>query len=191
MKYLVFDIETRNTFEQVGSDRPEDLDLSILSIYDSETDKITSYEMEELEKAWPLFKKTDAIVGFNIEHFDIPILNKYYPEDLSVIKTIDLLVSVRDSIGRRIKLDNIAEMTLGENKSGNGLDAIKWWNEGKKDLIKEYCEKDVLITKNLFLYAMENKKLFFLDKNGKKIEASIDISQWKINEPPIATQSLF
>ena len=191
MKYLVFDIETRNTFEQVGSDKPEDLDLSVISIYDSRDGSMKTFELEELDNAWPLFKDIDFIVGFNSEHFDIPILNKYYPEDLFKIKSIDILKSVKDSFGRRIKLDNIAGATLGKNKIAHGLEAIKWWNEGRIDLIKKYCEEDVYITKDIFVYALENKKLLATDREGNKVEIKINTDDWKAEQKEIENQSLF
>jgi DEAD/DEAH box helicase domain-containing protein len=191
MKYLVFDIETRNTFEQVGSDRPEDLDLSVISIYDSRDNKMKTFELDDLGGAWPLFKDIDFIVGFNSDHFDIPILNKYCPDDLSKIKSIDILKSVKDSFGRRIKLDNIAENTLGKNKIAHGLEAIKWWNEGKIDLIRKYCEEDVYITRDIFLYALENKKLFAKDREGNKVEIKINTDNWKAEEKEVEIQSLF
>jgi DEAD/DEAH box helicase domain-containing protein len=191
MKYLVFDIETRNTFEQVGSDQPEDLDLSVISIYDSRDSSMKTFEMEDLEKAWPLFEGIDFIVGFNSDHFDIPILNKYCPDDLSKIKSIDILKSVKDSFGRRIKLDNIAETTLGKNKIAHGLEAIKWWNEGKIDLIRKYCEEDVYITKDIFLFALENKKLFAKDRDGNKVEIAINTRDWKADNKEPEVQKLF
>ena len=191
MKYLVFDIETRNTFEQVGSDLPSALDLSILSIFDSRYNSMKSFEMQELDKAWPLFEGIDFLVGFNSDHFDIPLLDKYYPGDLHKIKSVDLMKSVRETLGRRIKLDNIAGATLGKNKIANGLEAIKWWNEGKIDLIRKYCEEDVYITRDVFLYALNNKKVLANDREGRKIEIAINTDEWKADEKEPEIQSLF
>ena len=191
MKYLVFDIETRNTFEQVGSDLPSALDLSVLSIFDSRDDSMKSFEMHELEKAWPLFEGVDFLVGFNSDHFDIPLLDKYYPGDLHKIKSVDLMKSVKETLGRRIKLDNIAGATLGKNKIANGLEAIKWWNEGKIDLIRKYCEEDVYITRDVFLFALNNKKVFANDREGKKMEIAINTDDWKADEKEPEIQGLF
>jgi len=191
MKYLVFDIETRNTFEQVGSDLPSALDLSVLSIFDSRDNSMKSFEMDDLAKAWPLFEGIDFIVGFNSDHFDIPLLDKYYPGDLHKIKSVDLMKSVRETLGRRIKLDNIAGATLGKNKIANGLEAIKWWNEGKIDLIIKYCEEDVYITRDVFLFALNNKKVFATDREGQKIEIAINTDDWKADEKVPEIQSLF
>ena len=82
LKKLVFDIETKNTFQDTGSRKPESLDLSVIAIYDYDTDKYLSFSENELKNLWPYIDKSDTLVGFNSNHFDIPILNKYYQYDL-------------------------------------------------------------------------------------------------------------
>ncbi len=83
MRYLIFDLETQNTFHDVGSNDSVALDISVGSFYDSETDTYTTVTIDELSNIWPLIEKADALVGYNSNHFDIPLLNKYYPMHLS------------------------------------------------------------------------------------------------------------
>ncbi len=163
MRKIVFDIETKNTFQDVGKMDPTLLDLSLIGVYDSETNKYTSYLEGELNQLWPIVEKADILIGYNSDHFDIPILNKYYPGDLTRIKSLDLMKEVQNVLGRRLKLDHIAEGTLGINKSGHGLQAITWWKQGEIDKIKEYCLDDVKITKKLYEYALKNQKLKYKD----------------------------
>lgn len=190
MKYLVYDIETRNTFQDVGSNNPADLDISVVSIYNSETDEVTSYLQEDFKDMWPLFESTDAIVGYNTEHFDTPLLNKYYPGDLHQIKSIDLMVYIKNSLGRRPKLDDIAEATLGNKKIAHGLEAVKWWKEGKVDEIIKYCEEDVKITRDVFKFAMENGFVKLKDFQGKTMEIPLDTSEWNTKEDNSMTFSM-
>ena len=133
MRKIIFDCETANTFAEAGSSESADLDLSVVCIYDSETNQYSSYFQEELKELWPILEKADLLIGFNSDHFDIPLLNKYYSGDLSKLKSLDLLKEVKNSLGRRIKLDTIAEATLGINKSGHGLEAVTWWKQGEKE----------------------------------------------------------
>jgi DEAD/DEAH box helicase domain-containing protein len=178
MRKIVFDIETRNIFSDMGSNNPADLDISVVCIYDSKEDKYSSYTQEELPSLWPIIEKADLLIGYNSEHFDIPLLNKYYQGNLSKIKSVDLLKEIKNSLGRRLKLDSVAEATLGKNKSGNGLDAIVWWNKGEIEKIKQYCIEDVKITKELYDFALKNKYLSYRDgKEMKRIP--IDSSNWE------------
>jgi len=177
MKKIVFDIETSNIFQDVASTDPAALDLSVVCIYDYETEKYSSFTKETLSELWPIFEKADMIIGFNSDHFDIPILNKYYSGDLTKIKSLDLMKDIKKSLGRRIKLDTIAEATLGKNKSGHGLEAIVWWRNGEKQKVIDYCIEDVKITKEVYEYALKNKSLKYLDGKEAK-EIKIDTTEW-------------
>ena len=165
MRKIIFDCETSNVFTDVGSSDAADLDLSVVCIYDSETDKYSSYFKEELKNLWPIFEKADLLIGYNSDHFDIPLLNKYYAGDLSKIKSLDILKEIRNSLGRRLKLDTIAEATLGKNKSVHDLEAVTRRKQGKYDEVKKYCLEDVKITKEAYEYALKNGILKYKD-NG-------------------------
>ncbi len=178
MRKIVFDIETRNIFADVNSNDPKDLDISVVCIHDSKTDSYSSYLQEDLPKLWPILENADLLIGYNSEHFDLPLLNKYYAGDLSKIQHVDLLKEIRASIGRRVKLDQVAEGTLGLNKSSNGLQAVIWWKQGKIDEIIKYCIQDVRVTKELYEYARKNKSLKF--KEGQAVNnIKLDPTNWE------------
>ncbi|MEX0651874.1 MAG: ribonuclease H-like domain-containing protein [Candidatus Paceibacterota bacterium] len=178
MKKVVFDIETRNTFEDVGKADPAALDISVVCIYDYETDTYHSYTQEELPQLWSLLEKTDMLIGYNSNHFDIPLLNKYYHGDLTRIKSLDILKEIKESLGRRLRLDSVAEGTLGEKKSGHGLDAVRWWASGEIDKIIKYCLDDVRITKEVYDYALKHGALYYMDFSDKK-EIKLDTAHWE------------
>ncbi len=189
MRYVVFDLETQNTFQDVGSNNPADLDISVGCAYDSLTDTYTTVTIDELNKLWPIFEAADVLVGYNSNHFDIPLLNKYYPGDLTSVKSIDLLEDIKNSLGRRIRLDSVAQATIGAKKSANGLQAIRWWREGNVEDIKKYCKQDVKVTKGIFEYALLNQKVLFKD-GGKKREIPLNTSHWIPHKDHKMTNSL-
>ncbi len=189
MRKVVFDIETRNIFEDVGKADPTLLDISLVGVYEYETDAYTSYLVEDLPKLWPILEKADQLITFNGDHFDIPLLNKYYHGDLSKIKSLDILVEMRKALGRRVGLGNIAEATLGHGKSGNGLQAIEWWKKGDIESIRKYCLQDVKVTKEVYEYAMKHKKLKYKDGTDIK-DVIIDTSRWDAVNSEAMTFSL-
>ena len=140
----------------------------MVSIYQYETNTYTSYEEHELGQLWPLLETCSKIIGYNSEHFDIPILDKYYAGDLTAIRQLDLLKQIKESVGKRFKLDDVAKATLGIQKSADGLQAMKWFDEGKIDLIKEYCEQDVKVTKEVYDFGKANKQVFITTLTGEK-----------------------
>lgn len=178
MRKIVFDIETRNVFADVGKNDPTLLDISLVGVWDSLTDSYSSYLQEELGQLWPILERADMLIGFNSDHFDIPLLNKYYPGDLTKFKSLDILKEIHKTYGRRMKLDQIAEGTLGKKKSGNGLEAIKWWKEGDVEKIRKYCLDDVKITKEIYEYALQNNKIIF--KEGSKLyDVNLKTENWE------------
>ncbi len=189
MRYVVFDLETQNIFSDVGSSDPSALSISVVSAYDYGTDTYTTVSVDELADLWPVIEQADALVGYNSNHFDIPLLNKYYPGDLSHIKSIDLLESIKQSLGRRLRLDVIAQATVGAKKSGHGLDAVRWWREGKIDEIKKYCQQDVKVTKKVFDYALLHGHVLFKDGSRKR-EIPLDTSTWGEKNDSSMTHSL-
>jgi len=186
---IVFDIETTGQMNG-GSIDFTNQELTIVCIYDSHTGEYSSYLKEELPKLWGILERADILIGYNSDHFDIPILNKYYPGDLTHIKSLDLLKEVRAVLGRRLKMDNLAAATLGVGKIASGLDAVQWWKDGNIDKLREYCIDDVRVTKELYDYAKKNKSLKYKDFDGIR-EIKINTSQWDIVvDAPAITHTL-
>ncbi|MFA5211663.1 MAG: ribonuclease H-like domain-containing protein [Patescibacteria group bacterium] len=159
---IVFDIETMGDIKDF-----DNLKITVVSIYEYENDKYSSFEEHELGLLWPILEKSERIIGFNSEHFDVPILNKYYAGDLTKFSHLDLLKIIRESTGKRYRLNDIAKATLQIEKSANGLKAMEWFKEGKIDEIKKYCEQDVKVTKELYDYGLKNKMLYFPTLTGE------------------------
>jgi DEAD/DEAH box helicase domain-containing protein len=189
MRYVVFDLETQNIFSDTGSNDPTSLDISVATMYDYGSDTYTTVTIDELATLWPIVEAADALVGYNSNHFDIPLLNKYYPGDLTTIKSIDLLEDIKASLGRRLRLDSVASATVGAKKSADGLQAVRWWREGEIDKIKKYCEQDVKVTKKVFDFARENGHILFKDGYRKR-EVPLDTTHWNTKEESSMTHSL-
>lgn len=189
MRKITFDLETKNFFQDVGSNDPADLDISVLCIHDSATDEYSSYFEKDFNKLWPIIEQADMLITWNGEHFDIPILNKYYPGDLSKIKSLDLMKEVQKILGRRLKLDSVGEATLGKNKTGHGSDAVHWWQNGEIDKLIAYCIEDVKLTKDLYDYALTNKSLKYKELGSLK-EIKLDTSAWEVPQSSAMTFTL-
>ncbi len=181
MREITFDIETANAFPTLSRNDLSRMELAIVAIHDSETDEYSSYSKEELPKLWPIIETADVLIGYNSNSFDIPLLNNYYPGDLTKVRSLDLLVEVQNALGRRLRLQSLAEGTLKVGKSGDGLQSVRWWQEGLYDKVREYCIQDVRITRRLYDYALEHGALKYKDlKDSKTIK--IDTSAWQTDQ---------
>ena len=164
LKKIVLDLETQKSFQEVGGrGKNHLLKISVCGIYDYSTDKYSTYEEHELPKLAPILQTADQIIVFNIKDFDFEVLRPYLNFDIFQIPYLDILEEIEKVIGHRIKLELVAQGTLGTGKSGNGLEAILYYKNGRFDLLKKYCLDDVKITKQVYDYALSNGKLLYKD----------------------------
>ncbi len=189
MRKIIFDIETDGIITNVGSKQVFP-NILVVCIYDSETDKYSSYTKEQLGDLWPILEHADLLIGYNNNGFDTPILNQHYSGDLTNIGSLDLLDEIKKSLGYRIKLDSVAEATLGRKKTGHGLEAIEWWKQGRYDDVINYCIEDVRITKDIYDYALKNGSLKYKDGSTIK-EIKIDTSNWDKKASSAISHTLF
>ncbi len=166
---VIFDIET------VGDIRNLDtMKVTVVSIYEYEHDRYRSFDEHQLGELWPIFERCERIIGYNSEHFDVPILNKLYPGDLTRFPHLDMLKVIKDTFGKRFKLNDLARATLNIEKSADGLQAMEWYKQGLIDKIKEYCEQDVKVTKELYDFGRANKMLYYPTLTGEVLTFPVD-----------------
>ncbi len=177
MRAITFDIESISDSFVRGHIDVAEQELTVVAIHDSQTGEFSSYFKEELPKLWPIIERADLLIGFNSDVFDIPLLNRYYPGDLSHIRSLDLLSEVQKALGRRIRLQSLAEATLGRGKSGDGAKAGEWWKEGKRDQVRDYCIEDVRLTRELYDYAIQHGILKYKDLRDIR-DIKLDTSHW-------------
>ena len=161
---IVLDLETQKSFEDVGGrGKNHLLKVSVCGIYDYSREQYFIYEEHELPRLGPILQAADQIIGFNIKNFDFAVLQPYMNFDLSQVPYFDILEEIEKVIGHRVKLESVAQGTIGSGKSGNGLEALLYYKNGRMDLLKKYCLDDVRVTKEVYDYALKNQKLLYRD----------------------------
>ncbi len=159
MDTLVFDIETKNFFtdEGVGWNNFEALQISVVGVYSYLDDKYYCFDEYEIQKLAALFLGAKTIVGFASNRYDIPVLNLYFQKlrdraelNLWLRDRVDLLDEIERATGDRISLGRLAEANLGIKKDGHGSEAPGMYERGEIEKLKEYCLKDVKLTKELY-----------------------------------------
>jgi len=185
-KEVVLDIETSNSFADVGKYDPSLLKISLVGVYSYATDQYLSFLEPELSKLWPLLESADRIIGYNLFGFDYQVMNTYYPGDFAGFPTLDIMKEIEKVIGFRIKLDDVAHETLGEGKSGNGLQAIEFFRRGEIDKLRDYCLQDVKVTKEVYEYGLQHGKVKFRDRAGQIVTPSIDFTLNKELSCPVS-----
>jgi len=180
MLQVILDVETKQTFGDVGGFFPDRLGVSFVGASVrtrfGEKGEMYSFFENDLDKLFPLLEKADVLVGYNIDGFDIPALAPYYTGNIESFPTLDLMDRIKDSFGHRIKLDSVAKETLGKGKIGDGLDAIEYYRTNQLEKLEKYCLQDVIVTRDIYDYGFKNGKVSFRNKWSRLIECQVDFS---------------
>lgn len=180
MLEVILDVETKKSFDEVGGFFPEKLGISFVGACVrqniGEKGEMLSFFEKNLTDLFPIIEKADVVIGFNVDNFDMPTMIPYYTGDINTIPTLDLMLRIKDSIGHRIALDSVAHETLGQGKSGNGLDAIKYYRTGQLDKLAAYCLQDVKVTRDVYDYGLKTGQIKFRNKWNRLIECKVDFS---------------
>lgn len=149
---IVFDIETKNTFSDVGGrGNLKGFEISVVGAYFYNKNEYICYEEHELDQLEEEFKQADLIVGYSSKDFDAPILGNYFNINMSSIPHFDIHEKIEEVLGRKINLNTLGEINLGIKKTAShGLKAIEMYNNGEMEELKKYCLQDVRITKEIF-----------------------------------------
>jgi DEAD/DEAH box helicase domain-containing protein len=184
---VIFDCETQKLFNEISSNDPADLGISIVSLYvrtvdDNQreiTGRMYSFWEHEIAHMWPYFLSANRIIGFNSNKFDVPALRLYAPSNFSKLPHFDMMDHVKSALDHYLSLNTLATSTLGAQKTDVGTNAVLYWKSQDPEQLaklKYYCEADVAITRDLYDYGVREKKLKYTDKFNTPREFAVDFS---------------
>lgn len=159
---FVLDLETKVAPRGWSDEERKALGVSVVGTWASATDEFRAFREEEIVTGLaPILKNADRVIGFFINRFDLPVLQPYVDFDLSELPVLDIFDDVTAKLGHRVSLASLAKATLGAEKGGHGLDAVRWYQEGNWAKLEEYCLTDVRLTRDLYHYGKQHGHLLF------------------------------
>lgn len=179
MKNIVyFDLETQKSAEEVGGwDKISAMGMSIGVTYSTARNEYCVYGEKHMTNLLTDLQRADLVVGFNILRFDYEVLHGYTPFDLRQLPTLDIMVDLQSTLNHRLSLDSIATATFGVEKTAEGLQALRWFKEGRLLDIAEYCCYDVKLTKLVHEHGLNHRQLHYNNRFGKKQTVPV---KWEI-----------
>jgi len=171
---VYFDLETQKSADEVGGwDKISRMGMSVGVTYSTARGDYRIYGEPQVNDLVTELQRADLVVGFNILRFDYEVLHHYTTLDLTQIPTLDMLVELTNTLQHRLSLDSIATATFGLEKTAEGLQAIRWFKEGKLHEIAEYCCYDVKLTKLVHEYGCQHRQLHYMNRFGKKLTVPV------------------
>ncbi|NQU10364.1 ribonuclease H-like domain-containing protein [bacterium] len=166
---VYFDLETQKSAGEVGGwHRKADMKMSVGVTFSTEAGEYKIYDEAHVPDLVTELSRAGLVIGFNLLNFDYEVLHGYTPLDLRAVPTLDLMKDLEAKLGHRLSLDSLASATLAAPKIADGLQALRWWKEGKLLEIAEYCCFDVKITRELHEYGRDHGQVFYVDRFGQK-----------------------
>jgi RNase_H superfamily len=141
---IYLDIETLRLSSEVsgGWGSIDKFGVAVAITWDLKNEYRSWFEADVLKLIEEL-RRFERIVTYNGDRFDFVVLSGYGEIRGLAARSFDVLSSISSALGHRVKLDKVASDTLGVTKDGDGLDAVRWWRQGERDRVIEYCKKDV------------------------------------------------
>jgi len=175
---VVFDLETQLSAAEVGGwGKTYLMRVSCGIVWDSRTNEFTSYFEDRVQDLIEHLKSADLVVGFNCIGFDYSVLRGYSKYDFRNLETLDMLREIKEQLNFRVSLNSLAQSTLEKEKSADGLQALRWWKQGRLDLIEQYCREDVAITRDIWRYGRDRGYLLFDRKNEGRMRIPVDFRE--------------
>lgn len=173
---VYFDLETQRTANDVGGwGQKHKMGISVAVTYSTKLGEYRIYRESESADLIHQLVRADLVIGFNHIGFDYEVLMGQAIFDFrDQLRSLDLLVELEKKLGHRLKLDAVAAATLGTGKTADGLEAIRWWQQGKMAELAEYCCFDVKVTKCVHEYGARNGHVKYHDRNGREQSVAVE-----------------
>lgn len=171
---VYFDLETQKAADEVGGwNHIAKMQMSIGVTFSTARGDYKIYGEKDVNDLLTDLQRADLVVGFNILRFDYEVLHGYTPFDLRQLPTLDMMVDLQNKLQHRLSLDSIATATFGVEKTAEGMQAIRWFKEGKLAEIAEYCCYDVKLTKLVHEYGQRHHQVHYHNRFGKKMTVPV------------------
>ncbi len=175
-KHIVyFDLETCKSADEVGGwNHISKMGMSIGVTFSTANGEYKIYHEKTVNDLIRDLQRADLVVGFNNLRFDYEVLHGYTSFDLTQLPTLDLMVDLQSRLNHRLSLDSIATATFGVEKTAEGLQAIRWFKDGRFLEIAEYCCYDVKLTKLVHEHGCRHRQIHYANRFGKKMTVPVD-----------------
>ncbi len=166
---VYFDLETQKSAEEVGGwDKISRMGMSIGVTFGAARGDYRIYAERHINDLLADLQRADLIVGFNNPALRLRSAARLH--DIRPAPAPDAgydggIAEHNSSTGSR---SIPCHGDFGVEKTAEGMQAIRWFKDGKLLEIAEYCCYDVKLTKLVHEYGQRHKQLHYHNRFGKK-----------------------
>ena len=161
--WYVVDIETDGLYDKASK-------VHCIVLYDIHSGNFLSFDPGSIDSALEHLSRADVLIGHNVCFYDIPVLNKLFPDIQINARIIDTLICTRLIWPKEVLYELDTEQYPQVPKNLRGSASLKTWGwrlathkidfkdftEYSQEML-DYCVQDVAVTFNLWqLIATQN-----------------------------------
>jgi DEAD/DEAH box helicase domain-containing protein len=174
MNAVFFDLETQKLFSEVGGREAGKLRLACAVTFSTTRNDFAVYWERDAQALLDELKAAEKVIGFNIREFDYEVLRPYAPTfNFASLPTLDLLLDLRRALNFSLSLDSLAKACLGEAKTADGIQSVKWFRSGELEKVENYCKADVDITRRVFEFGRDNGFVYYYSRLGSRLKVAV------------------
>jgi DEAD/DEAH box helicase domain-containing protein len=175
---VFFDLETQKLADEVGGwHNIPAMKLAVGVTYSTADAVFRHFTEEQVGDLVGELGRADLVVGFNVLRFDYAVLQPYTDVILAELPTVDMLADLHDTLRFRLSLDAVAAATLNAKKSADGIQAVHWYRRGEIDKVIAYCQRDVEVTRDVYLFGQKNGFVRYRDRNYRARQVPV---RWRV-----------
>ena len=173
---VILDLYTKKSYDDVGGKKGLDkMGIAIAGLFSYSSTDIVYYNQENIDELLKELFSSSLIVGFNLRKFILKILSSFSTKELSSINSLDILEQLRKKLCFKPTIEGLFYGTLNENKEIQNLNYIpSLYKQGKSEVIKAHCEKNILDVKKLYDYGRSKGYIYYGDNSGQRWKIRVD-----------------
>ncbi len=159
---LVLGLETRE--DRITANQPgkvHTLGLAIAVTYSFKTGSFTAWRSEYINDLVRTLLAAKLVVGYNPFGFEFKILAPYTGRNLTRIPTVDLMLEITKSLGRKPAFDLITGPTLDKEWASDRAQASAYFKQGRVREVAGLCTGGVKIVRDLFVHGLQNGEVSY------------------------------
>lgn len=175
-KILVFDLQTKRSFDDVGGKKAIDqMGISVAGLYDYSTEKLTLYEEEKINSLIKELLSSTLVIGINLKRFNYKVLTAFSQNDFNKLKSLDILDYFKKKLSFKPSFEGLFNGTLSINKiPKNEIYVPRLYKHGKIDEIRALCEENIVDLKKFYDFGRKKGHIFYNDNSGQRWKISVN-----------------
>lgn len=179
---VVVGLETRE--DRITCTQPSKvhtLGLAMVVTYSFRSGEFTAWKSEYINDLVRTLMSAGLVVGYNPHGFEYKVLGPFTGRNLSRVPTVDLLLEVTKSIGKRLSFDLVTGPTLDRTWTADRSQASVSFKQGDVPAVADLCTEGTRLVRDLFLHMVGHSEIRYQTGPEAEVHSAVVDLQSKLS----------